>query len=143
MSTPEPLRNSPLVDPATGFVTVTRETLQHTKYKNVFAIGDNCNTPNAKTAAAVGESAVRRVVLRGKALCLRFTFTLYFGFSGADGHATGESDGGHEWPGSRHKPGESLHTCIFVVPSFCCDVTTLFPAPLTLRHRILSLVGLF
>ena len=56
MSTPDPLKSSPLVDPATGFVTVTRETLQHTKYNNVFSIGDNTNSPNAKTAAAVGKT---------------------------------------------------------------------------------------
>ena len=54
MSTPDSLRSSPLVD-ETGFVTVNKETLQHTKYPNVFSIGDNGNTPNAKTAAAVGE----------------------------------------------------------------------------------------
>ena len=56
MSTPDALRGSPLVD-ETGFVTVNKETLQHTKYPNVFSIGDNGNTPNAKTAAAVGEFA--------------------------------------------------------------------------------------
>jgi sulfide:quinone oxidoreductase len=53
MSTPKELWNSKLVDEA-GWVTVNRETLQHTKYPNVFGIGDNANLPTSKTAAAVG-----------------------------------------------------------------------------------------
>nr|ABV22505.1 sulfide:quinone oxidoreductase [Arenicola marina] len=52
MSTPEALWNSPLVNES-GYVTVKRETLQHTKYPNVFGIGDNTDIPTAKTAAAV------------------------------------------------------------------------------------------
>lgn len=56
MSTPEPLWNSALVDQS-GFVTVTKETLQHTKFPNVFAIGDNTNIPTAKTAAAVASQS--------------------------------------------------------------------------------------
>lgn len=28
-------------------------TLQHNKYKNVFGLGDVCNLPTAKTAAAI------------------------------------------------------------------------------------------
>ena len=47
------LKESPLAD-ATGFFSVNRETLQHTKYPNVFGIGDCTNAPTAKTAAAVG-----------------------------------------------------------------------------------------
>ena len=47
------LKESPLAD-GTGFVSVNRETLQHTKYPNVFGIGDCTNAPTAKTAAAVG-----------------------------------------------------------------------------------------
>lgn len=38
---------------AQGFVKVDPKTLQSTTYKNIFAIGDCANTPNAKTAAAV------------------------------------------------------------------------------------------
>ena len=43
-----------LVDEA-GFLTVDKETLQHTKYPNIFGTGDCTNIPVAKTAAAVGE----------------------------------------------------------------------------------------
>jgi NADH dehydrogenase FAD-containing subunit len=46
------LRESKLVD-ATGFVDVQKETLQHKKYENVFAIGDCANLPTSKTAAAI------------------------------------------------------------------------------------------
>uniref|UniRef100_A0A915NJJ8 Sulfide:quinone oxidoreductase, mitochondrial n=1 Tax=Meloidogyne floridensis TaxID=298350 RepID=A0A915NJJ8_9BILA len=38
---------------AQGFVKVDPKTLQSPTYKNIFAIGDCANTPNAKTAAAV------------------------------------------------------------------------------------------
>ena len=47
------LKESALAD-ASGFLSVNRETLQHTKYQNVFGIGDCTNAPTAKTAAAVG-----------------------------------------------------------------------------------------
>lgn len=54
MSTPRELWKSPLVDQA-NFVSVDKDTLQHTKYKNVFSIGDCGNTPTSKTAAAIGK----------------------------------------------------------------------------------------
>ena len=41
-----------LVD-ANGWVDVDPLSLQNKAYKNVFAIGDCANTPNAKTAAAI------------------------------------------------------------------------------------------
>jgi sulfide:quinone oxidoreductase len=53
---PEFVRNSPLVD-ATGWVEVSPETLQHTRYGNIFGLGDACSAPNAKTAAAVRKQA--------------------------------------------------------------------------------------
>lgn len=46
------LKNSKIVD-TNGFVDVNKETLQHQKYSNVFAIGDCTNIPTGKTAAAV------------------------------------------------------------------------------------------
>ena len=53
MSTPDCLNsNTDLVD-GTGFLSVNKETLQHTKYSNIFGIGDCTNVPTAKTAAAV------------------------------------------------------------------------------------------
>jgi sulfide:quinone oxidoreductase len=42
---------------ATGFVEVDAATLQHTRFPNVFALGDACNTPNSKTAAAARKQA--------------------------------------------------------------------------------------
>lgn len=50
MSAPKVL--SPLADQS-GFVSVDKETLQHTKYSNVYALGDCSNLPTSKTAAAV------------------------------------------------------------------------------------------
>ncbi|RWS14732.1 hypothetical protein B4U79_06115 [Dinothrombium tinctorium] len=48
----------PLADSA-GFVNVDKETLQHTKYSNIFSLGDCSNLPTSKTAAAVAaESGV-------------------------------------------------------------------------------------
>ena len=38
---------------ASGFVDVSKDTLQHKKYANVFALGDCANLPTSKTAAAV------------------------------------------------------------------------------------------
>lgn len=52
MSTPDALKNSALVNEA-GYVTVNKYTLQHTKFPNVFSIGDNTDIPTSKTAAAV------------------------------------------------------------------------------------------
>ena len=51
MSTPSALWNSPLVD-GSNFVAVDKHTLQHIKYKNVFALGDCSSAPTSKTAAA-------------------------------------------------------------------------------------------
>ena len=49
------LAKSPIVD-ANGFVDVVKETLQHKKYPNIFAIGDCTNLPTSKTAAAIAGS---------------------------------------------------------------------------------------
>ncbi|XP_064645090.1 sulfide:quinone oxidoreductase, mitochondrial-like [Lineus longissimus] len=52
MSTPDVLQQSPLVNEA-GFVTVNKLNMQHTKYPNVFGLGDCTDIPTAKTAAAI------------------------------------------------------------------------------------------
>eukprot|EP00092_Neocalanus_flemingeri_P008890 GFUD01009565.1.p1 GENE.GFUD01009565.1~~GFUD01009565.1.p1 ORF type:complete len:446 (+),score=143.96 GFUD01009565.1:93-1430(+) len=53
MNTPPSLHtNKDLVD-AGGFLSVDKETLQHTKFPNIFGIGDCTSVPTAKTAAAV------------------------------------------------------------------------------------------
>ncbi|CAA9890171.1 Pyridine nucleotide-disulfide oxidoreductase [Candidatus Methylobacter favarea] len=51
-SAPDFIKKSPLAN-AAGWVDVHPKTLQHTKYPNVFGLGDAGSTPNAKTAAAV------------------------------------------------------------------------------------------
>ncbi len=54
---PEFLRNSPLAD-ASGFCKVNEKTLQHPDFANIFALGDACASPNAKTAAAARKQVV-------------------------------------------------------------------------------------
>ena len=51
-SAPDFIKNSPLAN-AAGWVDVHENTLQHTKFPNIFGLGDATSTPNAKTAAAV------------------------------------------------------------------------------------------
>ena len=53
---PDFVRTSPLAGPS-GWVDVDQFTLQHTRYPNVFSLGDVCSAPNAKTAAAVRKQA--------------------------------------------------------------------------------------
>lgn len=53
---PDFIRNSPLADFG-GWVSVDPKTLQHTRYSNIWGLGDGTNTPNAKTAAAVRKQA--------------------------------------------------------------------------------------
>ncbi|ETX09383.1 NAD(FAD)-dependent dehydrogenase [Marinomonas ushuaiensis DSM 15871] len=53
---PDFIRNSVLVDDA-GWVEVDKETLQHTRFKNVWSLGDVANSPNAKTMAAARKQA--------------------------------------------------------------------------------------
>lgn len=56
MNPPILLKNSPEILDSTGFVEVDA-TLRHTKFDNIYAIGDCNNLPNAKTAAAVFSQA--------------------------------------------------------------------------------------
>jgi sulfide:quinone oxidoreductase len=53
---PRFVRESPLAA-ENGWVEVSPETLQHTRYGNVFGVGDAMSAPNAKTAAAVRKQA--------------------------------------------------------------------------------------
>ena len=48
--------DSPLAD-AAGYVDVDPVTLRHSRYPNIFGLGDGCSTPNAKTAAAARKQA--------------------------------------------------------------------------------------
>ncbi|SEO58643.1 FAD/NAD(P)-binding oxidoreductase [Nitrosovibrio sp. Nv6] len=54
---PDFIRRSPLADSA-GWCEVNPETLQHSRYPNIFSLGDVCSSPNAKTAAAVRKQIV-------------------------------------------------------------------------------------
>lgn len=51
-SAPDVIKQSPLAGEA-GWVTVDRNRLVHSRYDNVFGLGDCTDTPNAKTMAAV------------------------------------------------------------------------------------------
>jgi sulfide:quinone oxidoreductase len=55
-SAPDFIKSSPLAGPG-GWIEVDQYTLQHTKYPNVFALGDATTTPNSKTGAAVKSQA--------------------------------------------------------------------------------------
>jgi sulfide:quinone oxidoreductase len=56
MSAPDFIAESPLADEE-GWVEVDPGTLQHTRYDNVFALGDNSNLPTSKTGAAIRKQA--------------------------------------------------------------------------------------
>lgn len=53
---PDFIRVSPLAD-AAGWVDVDPATMRHRSWPNIHALGDACNTPNAKTAAAARAQA--------------------------------------------------------------------------------------
>ena len=53
---PDFISESPLAG-AGGWVDVDQATLQHTKFNNIFGLGDVTSTPNAKTAAAARKQA--------------------------------------------------------------------------------------
>ena len=57
-TSPDFVKNSPLAD-AGGWVDVDHKvgTLRHTKFNNVYSLGDVMNAPNAKTGAAVRKQA--------------------------------------------------------------------------------------
>jgi len=54
MSAPDVIRASPLVN-SEGWVDVNKQTLQHNKFPNIFALGDCTSLPTSKTAAAAGD----------------------------------------------------------------------------------------
>ncbi|MBX3438496.1 MAG: NAD(P)/FAD-dependent oxidoreductase [Planctomycetaceae bacterium] len=56
MGPPSFLAVSPLADKG-GWVDVDRETLRHTRFANVFALGDCSNLPTSKTGAAIRKQA--------------------------------------------------------------------------------------
>ncbi len=58
-SAPDWLKATPLADPENpaGYVEVDKHTLQHTRFPEVFALGDAGSTPNSKTGAAIRKQA--------------------------------------------------------------------------------------
>ena len=55
-SAPDFLKTSPLAD-AAGWVDVDKYTLQHTRYPNVFSLGDASSLPTSRTGAAIRKQA--------------------------------------------------------------------------------------
>jgi len=55
-SAPDFIKQSPLANEA-GYVEVDKHTLQHTRYPNVFALGDASSLPTSKTGAAIRKQA--------------------------------------------------------------------------------------
>lgn len=55
-SAPSFIKDSPLAD-AAGWLEVDKHSLRHTRYANVFGIGDCTSAPNSKTAAAIKSQA--------------------------------------------------------------------------------------
>jgi sulfide:quinone oxidoreductase len=53
---PDFISSSPLANDK-GWIDVDKFTLQHTRYKNIFGLGDASSTPNGKTGAAVRKQA--------------------------------------------------------------------------------------
>ncbi len=58
-SAPDWIKASPVADPENpgGYVQVDKHTMQHTRYGDVFALGDAGSTPNSKTGAAIRKQA--------------------------------------------------------------------------------------
>ncbi|KAL5019790.1 hypothetical protein ScPMuIL_002682 [Solemya velum] len=56
MSAPDVIKQSPLSDKS-GFLDVDKYTLQHSRYQNIFGIGDCTNLPTSKTAAGVASQS--------------------------------------------------------------------------------------
>jgi sulfide:quinone oxidoreductase len=53
------IKAGPLADPANpgGYVQIDKNTMQHTRYPNVFSLGDAGSSPNSKTGAAIRKQA--------------------------------------------------------------------------------------
>lgn len=53
MFPPDVVRSNEKITDSLGYLDVDQFTLQHTRYPNMYGIGDCTNTPNSKTAAAI------------------------------------------------------------------------------------------
>ena len=79
-SAPDFIKKSPLADAANplGYVEINKQTMQHSRFPNVFALGDCTNAPCSKTGAAIRKQAPVVVenllaVLSQKALQAEYT----------------------------------------------------------------------
>jgi sulfide:quinone oxidoreductase len=79
-SPPAAVKASPLVNQA-GWVEVDQKTMRHTRFPNVFALGDVGSTPNSKTAAAVRKQSPVLVRNLLSAMAGRNTEAAYDGYA--------------------------------------------------------------
>lgn len=81
MKPPAVLRATKSLVDKNGYVKVNKHTLAHVDYPNVFAIGDCCNAPNSKTAAAVAVQSY--VVFNNLKACMlgKDSYFFYNGYS--------------------------------------------------------------
>lgn len=58
-SAPDWVKKTSLADPANpaGYIEIDKHTMQHTRYPDVFALGDAGSSPNSKTGAAIRKQA--------------------------------------------------------------------------------------
>ena len=58
-SAPDFIKNSPLRDENNplGYVEIDKHSMQHSRFKNIFALGDCTNAPCSKTGAAIRKQA--------------------------------------------------------------------------------------
>lgn len=58
-SAPDFIKNSPLRDQANplGYIEIDKHTMQHSRFSNIFALGDCTNAPCSKTGAAIRKQA--------------------------------------------------------------------------------------
>ncbi len=80
MSSPAFIAGSPLADEQ-GWVEVHKETLQHVRYPNVFALGDCSSLPTSKTGAAIRKQAPVAVQNLQAAMAGKPLTTTYDGYT--------------------------------------------------------------
>lgn len=58
-SAPDWIKSTPVSDPdnPAGYVQIDKTTMQHTRWPNIFALGDAGSSPNSKTGAAIRKQA--------------------------------------------------------------------------------------
>jgi sulfide:quinone oxidoreductase len=58
-SAPDWIKTSPIADPdhPGGYVQIDKNTMRHTRFDNIFALGDAGSSPNSKTGAAIRKQA--------------------------------------------------------------------------------------